>query len=392
LNFHFEFLLKNLRKVPMVYDVIVAGLGGMGSATAWQLAKKGYSVLGIERFSPSHDQGSSHGDSRIIRLAYFEDPAYVPLLKRAYELWSEAEIASGEDLFTETGGLMIGPSDSKTVAGALRSALEWNLGHQMLSYQDMRERYPQFILKEDEIALFEERAGFVRPERSCATHNQLAEQSGGDLHFGEQLLSWQPDGDGVQVITDKGTYRANRLVISGGSWNPKLLAELKIPMEVKRLTLFWFDVENMDEWQLGRMPIYIWEPDDIEQFYGFPAIDGPDGGAKVAYFRVGPECDPDRVDRTVRPEEIEQIRQATVRLNKLTGAPLRTATCLYTNTPDEHFVIGLHPEYPQVSLAAGFSGHGFKFASVIGEVMSDLAIKQSTDHPIDLFSPTRFRN
>jgi sarcosine oxidase len=163
-------------------------------------------------------------------------------------------------------------------------------------------------------------------------------------------------------------------------------------MEVKRLTLFWFDVENMDQWQLGRMPIYIWEPSDIEQFYGFPAIDGPDGGAKVAYFRVGPECDPDRVDRTVRPEEVEQIRQATVRLNKLTGAPLRTATCLYTNTPDEHFVIGLHPEYPQVSLAAGFSGHGFKFASVIGEVMSDLAINQSTEHPISLFSPTRFRN
>jgi sarcosine oxidase len=262
----------------------------------------------------------------------------------------------------------------------------------MLSYQDMRERFPQFILKEDEIALFEERAGFVRPERSCATHNKLAEQSGGDLRFGEQFLSWRPDGDGVQVVTDKGTYRANRLVISGGSWNPKLLAELEIPMEVKRLTLFWFDVENMDQWQLGRMPIYIWEPSDIEQFYGFPAIDGPDGGAKVAYFRVGPECDPDKVDRTVRPEEVEQIRQATVRLNKLTGAPLRTATCLYTNTPDEHFVIGLHPEYPQVSLAAGFSGHGFKFASVIGEVMSDLAINQSTEHPISLFSPTRFRN
>ena len=140
------------------------------------------------------------------------------------------------------------------------------------------------------------------------------------------------------------------------------------------------------------MPIYIWEPSDIEQFYGFPAIDGPGGGAKVAYFRVGPECDPDQVDRTVLPEEIELIRQATVRLNKLSRAPLRTATCLYTNTPDEHFVIGLHPEYPQVSLAAGFSGHGFKFASVIGEVMSDLAIQQSTEHPISLFSPTRFRN
>ncbi|MAA69588.1 MAG: N-methyl-L-tryptophan oxidase [Deltaproteobacteria bacterium] len=376
----------------MVYDVIVAGLGGMGSATAWQLAKKGHSVLGIERFAPSHDQGSSHGDSRIIRLAYFEDPAYVPLLKRAYELWNEAEIASGEDLFTETGGLMIGPNDSKTVAGALRSAQEWDLGHQMLSYEDMRERFPQFILKEDEIALFEERAGFVRPERSCSTHNKLAEHSGGEMLFGEQFLSWRPDGDGVQVVTDKGTYRANRLVVSGGSWNPKLLVELEIPMEVKRLTLFWFDVENMDQWQLGRMPIYIWEPSDIEQFYGFPAIDGPDGGAKVAYFRLGPECDPDKVDRTVRPEEVEQIRQATVRLNKLTDAPLRTATCLYTNTPDEHFVIGLHPEYPQVSLAAGFSGHGFKFASVIGEVMSDLAIQQSTEHPISLFSPTRFRN
>jgi sarcosine oxidase len=379
-------------KVSMAYDVIVAGLGGMGSTTAWQLAKKGHSVLGIERFAPSHDQGSSHGDSRIIRLAYFEDPAYVPLLKRAYELWSEAQYASGEDLFFETGGVMIGPSDSKTVAGALRSAQEWDLGHQMLSYQDMRERFPQFLLKENEVALFEERAGFVRPERSCATHNLLAEQHGAEMRFGEKFLSWQPDGEGVEVVTDKGTYRANRLVISGGSWNPKLLTELKIPMEVKRLTLFWFDVENMSEWQLGKMPIYIWEPIDIEQFYGFPAIDGPGCGAKIAYFRVGPECDPDHVDRTVRANEIDHINQATCRLKGMTGPLLRTATCLYTNTPDEHFVIGLHPEYPQVSMAAGFSGHGFKFASVIGEIMSDLATEKSTAHPIDLFSPTRFHS
>ncbi|MGA1600056.1 MAG: N-methyl-L-tryptophan oxidase [bacterium] len=377
----------------MSYDVIVAGLGGMGSVAAWQLARRGHSVLGLERFTAGHDQGSSHGDSRVIRLAYFEDPAYVPLLQRAFELWREIEAESGEDLMTLTGGMMIGAEDSQTVAGALRSAQEWGLPHEMLSAEEARRRYPHFQLQEGEIAFYEENAGFVRPERSSLAHLDRARTHGAELHFEESISSWRPEGDGVVVTTDRGTYRANRLVVAGGAWSPELLADLQLPLEVQRLTLFWFQpTGSLDLWQPERMPVYIWESREFEQIYGFPAIDGPSGGAKVAYFRVGPTVTrPEDVDRDVAPQEVERMRLPLAsRMPQLNGSFLRAKTCLYTNSPDEHFFLGLHPEFPQVSLAAGFSGHGFKFASVIGEVLADLATEQKTAHPIALFDPQRF--
>lgn len=374
----------------MNFEVIVAGLGGMGSVAAAQLAQRGHSVLGLERFQPAHDQGSSHGDTRIIRLAYFEDPAYVPLLQRSFELWREAEELSGKSLLTETGGLMIGPPDSQTVAGALRSAREWDLEHELWSASELKQHYPQFQLEEDEVGFFEKKAGFVRPEQSCLAHHQIAEAAGAQLHFGEQIHRWEVEGGGVVVYTDRNTYRADRLVVSAGPWNSQLLGELALPLQVQRLTIFWFGLQNHARWVPEQMPIYIWEPRDLEQFYGFPAIDGPRGGAKIVYFRVGPNCEPDQVDRTVTEAEERLMRKAAARLPDLNGPVLRTATCLYTNTPDEHFVVGLHPAYPQVSLAAGFSGHGFKFASVMGEILADLALEQQTWHPIELFSPTRF--
>ena len=375
-------------------DVIVVGLGAMGSAAAWQLAKRGKSVLGLERFTPAHDLGSSHGDSRIIRLAYFEDPAYVPLLQRAYELWRELESESGSEVFTQTGGLMIGPHDSEPVAGAKQSAEEWNLSHELLLPDEVHRRFPNFRLDEEEVAFYEEPAGFVRPERACLAFQQEARRHGAELRFEEPLVSWKAEAGGVTVETTQGTYHAERLVIATGAWNAQWLKELDLPLEVQRLTLFWFRPQKgLDAWQPDRMPIYIWEPRGGDQFYGFPALDAREEAAKIAYFRVGPTCDPDTVDRVVSEMEVQRMRKAFAsRLPDLNGELLDAKTCLYTNTPDGHFVLGVHPEFPQVSLAAGFSGHGFKFTSVMGEVLADLAESGQTRHPIQLFDPSRFRS
>lgn len=375
------------------YDVIIAGLGAMGSAAAWQLAQRGHSVLGLERFTPAHDQGSSHGDSRIIRLAYFEDPAYVPLLQRSYELWQELESESGQDVFTQTGGLMVGPHDSEPVAGAKRSAEEWGLAHELLSPEETRYRFPNFCLQEEEVAFFEAPAGFVRPERACLAFQQEARRQGAELRFEEPLVQWQADADGVTVETAQGRYQADRLVVATGAWQAQWLRELALPLEVQRLTLFWFQPKNeLATWQADRMPIYIWEPRGGDQFYGFPALDAHETSAKIAYFRVGPTCDPDTVDREVSDFEVQRMRQGfAARLPDLNGELVAAKTCLYTNTPDEHFILGCHPHFPQVTLAAGFSGHGFKFTSVMGEVLADLAESGQTSHPIQLFDPSRFQ-
>lgn len=378
------------------YDAIVVGLGGMGSATAYQLALRGRRVLGLERHTPAHSLGSSHGQSRIIRQAYFEDPAYVPLLLRAYELWRQIEQETGRDLLTVTGGLMMGPSDSRVVAGALRSAQEWNLPHELLDAAAIRRRFPAFHPGPDVIALYEALAGFVRPEDSVAAHLRRAAQLGADLHFAEAVTAWEASsgGEGVRVTTGRGTYEAARLVISPGPWAPDILRDLNLPLEVERQVMYWFDpVGGVGPFEVGQLPIYIWEIGNHVEFYGFPAHEGPRGGAKIAYFRVpGPHhvCTPETIDRAVHDAEIVQMREAIAeRMPSLNGPLLYAKTCMYTNTPDEHFAIAALPGRPQVAIAAGFSGHGYKFASVVGEIMADLATDGTTRHPIALFDPAR---
>ncbi|SCL27288.1 sarcosine oxidase, monomeric form [Micromonospora pallida] len=374
------------------YDVIVVGLGGMGGSAAYHLAARGRRVLGLEKFEPVHRRGSSHGGSRIIRQAYFEDPAYVPLLRRAYELWEKLEHDVGQDIMSLTGGLFVGPADSLTFAGSLRAAREWDLPHEILDADELRRRFPTFSPRPDEVAFFEAKAGFVRPEATVAAHHRLAARHGADLRYEEPVLRWVAlPGGGVRVTTPRGSYSADRLVLCPGAWAPRLLSDLGLPITVERQVMHWFQPrDGVAAFEPGRHPIYIHEDGGGTQIYGFPAIDGPEGGAKVAFFRRGRPCDPETVDRQVHPEEIQDMRDhlATV-LPTLAGRFLTAATCMYTLTPDHHFVIGPHPEHPQVSVACGFSGHGFKFVPVVGEILADLATTGTTAHPVRLFDPRR---
>jgi sarcosine oxidase len=373
----------------VTYDVVVLGLGGMGSAAAAHLAARGQRVLGLERFGPAHARGSSHGGSRIIRQSYFEDPAYVPLLLRAYELWDQVETDSRADLMTLTGGLYFGPPDSVTVSGSLRSAREWDLPHDVLDAAGIRRRFPTFSPADDEVGLYEDAAGFVRPEATVAAHVDLASRRGAELHFNEPALEWMTTDGGVRVTTAVGTYTAGRLVICPGAWAPELLADLGLPLTVERQVMHWFQPDGgVGPFSADRHPVYIYGGE--RQLYGFPAIDGPNGGAKVAFFRQGGVTTPETLDRQVHPEEVEFIAADLRRvLPTLPGRSLTAAACMYTTTPDEHFVIATHPRHEQVTVACGFSGHGFKFVPVVGEILADLATDGTTRHPIGLFDPRR---
>ncbi|RSM71904.1 N-methyl-L-tryptophan oxidase [Amycolatopsis sp. WAC 01375] len=373
------------------YDVIVIGLGGMGSAAAYRLARRGQRVLGIDRFAPVHNLGSSHGGSRITRQAYFEDPAYVPLLLRAHELWDGVERDSGRKIFTRCGGIMLGGPDSRTVAGSLASARKWELPHELLDAAEIRRRFPTMRPADHEIALYEENAGFVVPEGSVAAHLQLAARAGAELHHEEKVLSWRQTSTGVRVGTSQNFYTAEQLVICPGAWAPELLAELGIDFTIERQVQYWFAPSGGAEpFRAGRHPIYVWEGENGRQFYGFPSHDDA-GSVKVAFFRGGETCTPSTIDRTVHTDEVDEISGFVGRkMPSLPGAFLRAATCMYTNTPDEHFVISRHPAHERVVVACGFSGHGFKFVPVVGEILADLVVDGTTGHPVALFDPARF--
>lgn len=368
----------------------------MGSATAWQLARRGRRVLGLEQFTPAHDRGSSHGRTRVIRQAYFEHPSYVPLLLRAYELWHETERESGRELLTLCGGLMMGRPDSEVVSGSLRSAREHGLPHELLDAREIRRRYPPFRIGDDTVALFEAQAGLVHTERAVQAQLDLATRAGADLHFEEAALRWtSTPGGGVEVTTSRATYGADRLVLTAGPWAPQILRDLELPLVVERQVLFWFQpAAGVAPYLPAHFPIYVHERPDGLQPYGFPAMDGPGGGVKIAWFRTPLEepCTPENVDREIRIGDEASIREA-VRdlLPGLDGARVHAATCLYTCTPDLNFVLGRHPALPQVTFAAGFSGHGFKFCPVIGEIMADLSDTGLSRHDLRLFAPDRFQ-
>lgn len=376
------------------YDVIVLGLGGMGSAAAFHLAARGQKTLGLEQFQPPHNQGSSHGSTRVIRQAYFEDPAYVPLLLRAYALWNNLERESARQLLVLCGGLMMGAPDSEVVRGSLRSAIQHDLSHELLDAREIRRRFPPFRISDDTVALFEQAAGLVYCEEAIRAHLGAAARAGAELHFQEPALSWQATPNGVEVVTPKGRYSAGRLVITAGPWAPQVLHDLALPLTVERQVLFWFEPRTgLAPFHPDRFPIYIWQKSEHCTPYGFPAVDGPKGGVKIALYR-SPEievCTPQTVRREVDSRDEADLRSVLQDfLPDLDGPMVQASTCLYTLTPDLNFFVDHHPQHPQVTIAAGFSGHGFKFCSVMGEVVADLATRGSSPFDLGLFRLARW--
>ena len=366
------------------YNVIVVGLGAMGSATLYHVAQRGWRALGLEQFAPGHSLGSSHGDSRIIRETYFEHPLYVPLVQRAHRLWRELEERGGSSLMTITGGIMIGPADGEIVSGTLRSATEYDLPHEILTPVEVRKRFPAFRLDDDLVAVLDPRAGFLDPEACNRAHLKLAQEAGAQALFNEPALDWTPDGSGIRVTTASDTYTADRLVLSGGPWNGELLPDLVLPLTIERQAVFWFD-PPVGDYELARFPIYAYEYRAGNICYGFPRLPR---GVKASVMHDGDKViDPDNVNRTVEKSEVNPLRAALRRiLPALSEAPVReTDVCLFTNTPDHDFIIDFHPFTPQVLISSPCSGHGFKFASAIGEIQADLLVNGKTEFDLSLF-------
>ena len=355
------------------YKAIVVGLGAMGSATLYHLAQHGSRALGLEQFAAGHTRGSSHGDSRIIRETYFEHPLYVPLVRRAHELWRELERRSGESLMTITGGLMIGPPDGMIISGTLRSAVEHGLPHSILSPLEVHERFPAFELADDLVAVLDPRAGFLDPEACNRAHIKAALELGGEARFNEPVIDWTAEGDGVRVKTEAAEYTADRLVLSAGAWNRSMVPDLELPLAVERQAVFWLDPESdRSHYDIGRLPIYAYEYRAGNICYGFPRLPR---GVKASVMHAGEIVpDPDNVNRVVDSAEVNSLRAALEPiLPALAAAPVRESdVCLFTNTPDHDFIIDFHPFLPQVLISSPCSGHGFKFSSAIGEIQADL--------------------
>jgi sarcosine oxidase len=373
--------------MPSHVDVIIVGLGAMGSAAAYHLARRGRCVLGLDRFSPPHAMGSSHGHTRIIREAYFEHPCYVPIVQRAYVLWNELSQAANTPLFLQTGGLMIGAPDSMVFAGAKRSADTHRLPHEVLTASDVRRRFPALRPDDDMKAVLEPRAGILFPEQCIAAHLALAARHGASLRTDEPVVHWSANESGVEVTTTKGVYQAGQMILCAGSWTRGLLSDLNPPLTVERQVLFWFAPTSAPTvFDADRCPIHIWEAGVGEgrtRFYGFPDLGE---GVKVGGHHNGADASPDSVSRNVAPAEVEAMRGLLRRYVPHADGPLRSAAvCLYTNTPDEHFWIDRHPVHPQVLIASPCSGHGFKFSSAIGEILSDLAIDGKSQLDLRLF-------
>jgi sarcosine oxidase len=366
------------------HDVLIAGLGAMGSSAAYHLSRRGVRVCGFDRFAPPHAMGSSHGQTRIIREAYFEDPVYVPMVRRAYELWRELEREAATPLLLQTGGLMIGAADSQLVRGARASAQQYGLEHQILGCSEVARRFPALRPEPDMVAVYEARAGILFPEACVQAQLSRARACGAQLHFDEPVLSWQAGADGVSVKTGRASYSADQLIVTAGAWAGQLLADLEPPLAVERQVAFWFDPKSSpDRFSAANCPVHLWQFDKGRFAYGFPDLGS---GVKIALHQHGITASPDSLTRDVSPQEVEGMRSVLRRFLPDADGALRSAVaCLYTNTPDEHFWIDRHPLHANVLVASPCSGHGFKFASVIGEILADLSTSGAASFDLSVF-------
>jgi sarcosine oxidase len=371
------------------YDVVVVGVGAMGSAACHHLARRGLRVLGLERFDIPHQMGSSHGFTRIIRLAYYEHPSYVPLLQRAFELWRELEAASGEKLLHVTGSIDAGPADDWVFAGSLASCREHGLAHEVLDHAQLAARFPGYNLPPGHFALFQPEGGFLAPEASIVAHAIGAAAAGATIKARERVLEWAEEPGGVVVRTDRGTYRTDQLVLAAGAWMGKLWdlpPALALP---ERQVLGWFQPLRPERFTPATFPVFNLSVEE-GRYYGFPVFGVP--GFKIGrYHHLEEVVDPDAFEREPNLGDEAALRVATERyFPDAAGPTVGLRACLFTNTPDEHFLIDRHPAHPRVVVASPCSGHGFKFASVIGEVIADLVQRGETRHDTGLFRLDRF--
>jgi sarcosine oxidase len=374
----------------MKHDIAVIGLGAMGSATTFALAQRGVRVIGIDRFEPPHDRGSSHGESRVIRMSYFEDPAYVPLLRLAFEHWRRLESYTGERVLTITGVIEAGYKGAPLVEGSLRSAVQHSLPHEVLRPSEVNVRFPAFSLPADWDCVFQPDGGVLRPEKAIQLFLCAAQGLGAQYRLNTVVRSVQPVADHAEVQLESGEIiEAESVVLCAGPWISEIIPELRSHLVLTRQPLVWFRPGDQALVRADRMPVFLLQTKD-DLVYGFPDLFGT--GVKVAsHFSGGDLPGPGAPRSEASDEEKEHLGTVLKRyIPAASGDPYRATTCIYTRASDGHFVLGLHPRHPQIVIASPCSGHGFKFASVFGEVLADLATRQTTDKPIDLFRPGRF--
>jgi len=375
----------------MSYDVAIVGLGGMGSAILAHCAARGASVIGLDQFAPAHDLGSSHGKTRMIRRAYFEDPAYVPLVLRAYELWRELETATGLEILRITGLLSVGEETSEIIRGTRRAASEHDLPVESLSRRKVKARYPTLELWKDEVALFEIDGGVLNPERAVRAHLQLAESNGVEMRFGVAMESWHATDKGFELRLSDGTQvSASRLVLALGAWFQETLESLGVQIRVQRNIQAWFS-PGTNAYDATGFPAFLVNRRGLPgPLYGFPDFGD---GVKAAFHGLGDLTDAKQINREIdRASDVEPIARALEQWMPGAAKTLRDAKpCMYTLTPDEHFVIDHHPDHANLVLCGGFSGHGFKFAPIVGEIGAELALDGGSRHGIEFLSLRRFQ-
>ncbi len=371
-----------------VHDCIVIGAGGIGSAALYELARRGADVVGLEQFDIAHDKGSSHGDTRAIRLVYFEHPDYVPLLRRSFELWDELEAAWGQPLLARTGILQGGPAGGEVLTGLIAAAQQHGLPMAELDPDGVSRRFEGFAIPQGDTGIFDPNGGTLRVEECVRAFSQLAARHGANLHTGTRIEHWFRRNGTWVVETNQGSFQARKLVITPGAWAPRLLPEFSRHLQILRKSLFWFEPEDDCYLIENGCPAFLFEKNG-RTFYGFPAID--EKGIKIAEHSGGQPIDsPDALDRHVLTEDLEAVTLALRQYLPRAGHQLNHhTTCMYTMSPDGHFIVGEYPSMDDVYVVLGLSGHGYKFASVLGEIMADFVIEGRTGHPIDFLSPAR---